>query len=202
VSQGDVEAFERCIEAGGVALFPADTVYGLAADPESADSVRRLYELKGRGAEMPSAVMFFALDAALAALPELGPRTRAALERLLPGPLTLVLPNPTRRYPLACGPHPEQLGIRVPAFRDALAPLSAIACPVLQSSANHHGGDDPRRLEDVPEEIRASVDLALDGGQLPGVPSTVVDLTTYEEDGRHTVLREGAVSVADLARSL
>ena len=110
----DVETFERCIAVGGVALFPADTVYGLATEPDSREGVERLYRLKGRPPERPAAVMFFDLELALAALPELPPDTRAAAERLLPGALTLLLPNPARRYPLACGPEPERLGLRVP----------------------------------------------------------------------------------------
>src|SRR5436190_23039945 len=98
----EVETFERCISVGGVALFPADTVYGLATEPESREGVERLYALKGREPDRPAAVMFFRLELALASLPELGPRTRGALERLLPGAGTLVLPNPALRFPLAC----------------------------------------------------------------------------------------------------
>ena len=72
-----VEDFERVVTGGGVVVFPADTVYGLACDPEDADAVARLYALKGRPPDKPAAVMFFDRDRALAALPELGPRTRA-----------------------------------------------------------------------------------------------------------------------------
>ena len=110
----DVATFERCIAVGGVALFPADTVYGLATEPDTRTGVERLYEIKGRPPRRPAAVMFFQLEEALAALSGLGARTRAALERLLPGPVTLLLPNPERRFPLACGPSPERLGLRVP----------------------------------------------------------------------------------------
>ncbi|MET0973619.1 MAG: Sua5/YciO/YrdC/YwlC family protein, partial [Thermoleophilaceae bacterium] len=87
----DVATFERCIAVGGVALFPADTVYGLATEPDSRDGVDRLYRLKGRRPDRPAAVMFFRLELALAALPELGGRTRWAAERLLPGAVTLLL---------------------------------------------------------------------------------------------------------------
>ena len=100
-------------------------------------------------------------------------RTRAALKRLLPGPVTVVLPNPARLYPLACGPEPERLGVRVPDLRGALEPLRAADGPVLQSSANPSGGPDARRLEDVDPALRAAVDAELDAGELPGVPSTV-----------------------------
>jgi L-threonylcarbamoyladenylate synthase len=197
----DVETFERCISVGGVALFPADTVYGLATEPDSREGVERLYRLKGRPPDRPAAVMFFRLELAMAAVPELPGRIRGAVERLLPGPLTLLLPNPQRRYPLACGPEPERLGLRVPHLDGALAPLATVRWPVLQSSANPSGGSDARRVEQVDERIRRGVDLVLDGGELPGTPSTVVDLTGYEE-GAWSIVREGAVPKAEVAAAL
>jgi L-threonylcarbamoyladenylate synthase len=199
VRPDEVEAFERTVAAGGVALFPADTVYGLAADPESAEGVERLYRLKGRGPDRPAAVMFFQADAALEALKELPDETRAAAERLLPGGVTLLLPNPRRRFPLAAGPNQDVLGLRVPSIMGALRQMTR---PVLQSSANPTGEPDARRLDDVDEAIRAGVDLVLDGGELPGTPSTVVDLTSYHEDGRYEIRRAGAVSSEDIRRAL
>ena len=198
----DVATFERCVSVGGVALFPADTVYGLATDPGSRSGVERLYRLKGRVPDKPSAVMFFRLELALDALAELGPRTRAAVERLLPGALTLVLPNPARRFPLACGPEPERLGVRVPSLEGELAPLAGMGRPVLQSSANRAGGPDARRVAEVPAELRAGADLVLDAGELPGTPSTVLDLTGYEADGSWELLRAGAVPREAVVRSL
>jgi L-threonylcarbamoyladenylate synthase len=198
VTPEDVETFERCISVGGVAIFPADTVYGLATEPDSREGVDRLYRLKGRAPDKPAAVMFFQLDAALAALPELGDRTREATRRLLPGAVTLVLPNPARRYPLACGPEPERLGLRVPRLDGELAPLGAVGWPVLQSSANPTGGADARRVDEIDARVRAGVDLVLDAGELPGTPSTVLDLTAYENEGRWRLLREGAVPPAEL----
>jgi L-threonylcarbamoyladenylate synthase len=202
VTAEDVATFERCIAVGGVALFPADTVYGLATEPDTREGVDRLYRIKGRPPARPAAVMFFDRELALAALPELEPRTRAALERLLPGAITAVLPNPARRYPLACGPAPDRLGVRVPALTGALEPLAAARWPVLQSSANPSGGADARRLDEVAAPIRAAVDVQLDAGELPGTPSTVVDLTGYERSGEFAVLREGAVPAADLGQIL
>ena len=190
--------FERCIAAGGVALFPADTVYGLACDPTSPAAVARLYELKGRPADKPAAVMFFALDRALAALPELPPRLRGAAEALLPGAVTLLLPNPLARYPLACGPDPWTLGLRVPAP----GPLAGVGLAVLQSSANHSGGADARTLDEVDEAIRDGADLVVDGGPLPGTPSSVVDLRGYERDGAWSVLRAGGVGSDAIAAAL
>ncbi len=191
----EIAALERCVAGGGVALFPADTVYGLAVDPDSREAVKRLYALKGRSPGRPAAVMFFDLELALDALPELGPRTRTALERLLPGALTVLVPNAERRWPLACGPSPERLGLRVAA-------LAGPTRPVLQSSANLSGGTDPRRLADVDDPIRAGVDLTIDGGELPGTPSTVVDLISYEQSGEYSIRREGAVGEAEIAAIL
>jgi L-threonylcarbamoyladenylate synthase len=183
----DARALGACVAAGGVAVFPADTVYGLACDPLDAAAVARLYELKGRPPEKPAAVMFFDLES----VPSVGPRTDALLARLLPGGVTLLVPNPSRRFPLACGPDPSTLGVRVPF-------LAPVGRPVLQSSANLTGGPDARRLSDVPDSIRTGADLVIDGGELPGTPSTVVDLREYEA-GSWSVVRVGAVPEAAIA---
>ena len=202
ISPTDAETFSRCISVGGVAVFPADTVYGLACEPDNREAVTQLYFLKRRRPDKPAAVMFFERDLALAALPELGQRTRAALEALLPGAVTLLLPNPHRRFPLACGPDPETLGVRVPEWPEPLQALRAVRWPVLQSSANEAGGPDARVLEDVPERIRRASDLILDGGALPGTPSTVVDLRAWERDGRFAIVRHGAVGEDEVAQRL
>ena len=202
IGAAEAAALERCMAAGGVAVFPADTVYGLACDPESPAAVERLYALKGRPPAKPAAVMFFGLDAAVGSLAHLGGRMRAALEALLPGGVTLLVPNPERRFPLACGPDPETLGLRVPALPRPAAALSTVSRPVLQSSANLAGGPDARRLDDVPEAIRDGADLVLDGGELPGTPSTVVDLRSLERDGSWTIVRQGAVPEERVAAAL
>lgn len=198
----DAETFARCVSVGGVAVFPADTVYGLACEPGAREAVTRLYALKGRRPDKPAAVMLFDLDLALAALPALPAATRRALTRLLPGAVTALLPNPARRFPLACPGDPETLGLRVPRFDGALAPLAAMRWPVLQTSANLAGGPDPTRLDQVPEAIRTGVDLLLDGGELPGTPSTVVDLRAYADTGEWSVVREGAVPREALSEAL
>ena len=202
ITPADAETFSRCIAVGGVAVFPADTVYGLACEPDNQEAVRQLYFLKRRRPDKPAAVMFFSLDLALDALPELGPRTRAAVEALVPGAVTLLLANPSRRFPLSCGPDPDTLGLRVPAWPPPLAALGAVRWPVLQSSANDAGGPDARTLADVPERIRAAADLVLDGGELPGTPSTVVDLRGWELEARWSIVRHGAVPEAAVAAAL
>jgi tRNA threonylcarbamoyl adenosine modification protein (Sua5/YciO/YrdC/YwlC family) len=194
----DAAELENCIARGGVAVFPADTVYGLACDPGDRFAVQRLYLLKRRSPETPSAVMFFDVDAAFAALPELGESTRGALERLLPGAVTVLVPNPAGRFPLACGSDLATLGLRVPD----LPRFAGLRPPVLQSSANRAGGRDPRRLDEVPTLLRAAADLVIDGGELPGTPSTVVDLRRYEGEGEWSVVRPGAVGERELTEAL
>jgi L-threonylcarbamoyladenylate synthase len=193
LTASDAETFARCIAVGGVAVFPADTVYGLACEPDTREAVERLYALKGRRPDKPAAVMFFDPEMAFAALPELEPRTRSLLERLLPGGITALLPNPLRRYPLACTSDPHTLGLRVPALGPEIGALADMRWPVMQSSANRTGGIDAHRLDEVPEEIRRGADLVLDGGELAGTPSTVVDLRRFELDGMWAVLRQGAM---------
>jgi tRNA threonylcarbamoyl adenosine modification protein (Sua5/YciO/YrdC/YwlC family) len=194
----DSEAFETCIGVGGLVLFPADTVYGLACDPGDRFAVERLYLLKRRSLQKPSAVMFFSVDAALSAIPELGERTRLAMSRVLPGAVSLLVSNPAGRFPLACGDDVSTLGLRVPD----LPRFAGVRRPVLQSSANRAGGPDPRRLSEVPALLRAAVDLVIDGGDLPGTPSTVVDLRRYEEEGEWSVVRAGAVGERELTEAL
>jgi L-threonylcarbamoyladenylate synthase len=191
--------FERCMSVGGIAVFPADTVYGLACDAgNTGDAIRRLYALKRRPLDKPSAVMFFDLETALSALPELGERTRHALRRLLPGQVSVLLPNPERRFPLACGSDPSTLGLRVPV----VPALAGVRWPVLQSSANLAGGAEARTLQEVPESLRAAADMVIDGGELPGTPSTVIDLRAYEHEGGWSIVRLGAVPEDDVDAAL
>ena len=194
MTEAQVAEFQEVIKGGGIAVFPTDTVYGLGTHPDSVEGAHRLYWIKGRSPDRPAAVLFFDLERALAELPEIGLKTQAALQRLLPGPVTVLLPNPATRFPLACGAEPGRLGLRVPKLDDKLAKLAKVTVPVLQSSANPTGEPDPRSLEDVDPRIRRGADIELDAGLLPGTPSTVIDLTAYEDKGAFEVLREGALS--------
>jgi L-threonylcarbamoyladenylate synthase len=194
----DVEAAIEALRTGGLAVIPTDTVYGLAAAGGNEVAARALYAAKGRDAIQPTALLFSSVDALEEHVPDLPSRARAIARRLLPGPLTLVLPNPGRRFGWLNAERPEAVGIRVPALsgpgEEVLAALGMLAA----TSANLPGGTDPRRPEDVPAAIRAAVSAVVDGGEVPGTPSTVVDLTGAEP----VVLREGAIPAADLLARL
>ncbi len=188
---------ERAIADGGVAVFPADGLYGLACDPLDGAAIERIHRFKGRDDGKPSAVMYFSPLAMRELVEGLGSRTAAAASALLPGPVTLVVANPERRYPLACREDPERLGVRLIG-----GPLAGAMCPVFQTSANLSGEPAPARFVDVPAAIVSAADLAIDGGELPGLPSTVVDISSIEDDGGWDVLREGALSDGDLLAAL
>jgi L-threonylcarbamoyladenylate synthase len=186
------------LRAGKPVVLPFDTVYGLAAEPYREESTLRLYKLKGRAETQPSALVASDLDYLLECVPELRGRTATLARQLLPGPLTLVVPNPARRFRWLTGTSRETIGVRVPDLSGLGGEVLARVGAVVATSANRPGEPDPGRLADVPEEIRAGAAAVLDGGDLPGTPSTVVDLTGPEP----RILREGAVPADEVLRRL
>ena len=191
------DALTATIAAGGVAVFPADGLYGLACDPLRADSIGRVHGLKGRDDGKPSAVLFFSPLILRELVSSFGDPTREALAALLPGPVTVVAHNPERRYPLACRQDPERLGIRL-----IESPLAGVSLPLFQTSANLSGEPAPSRFEDVAPAILSGADLAIDGGELTGAPSTVVDVTDLERGGGWSILREGGMPATEVERRL
>jgi L-threonylcarbamoyladenylate synthase len=190
-------ALERSVGEGGVAIFPADTLYGLACDPLNEAAVRRIHSIKGRDEGKPMAVMYFSPLAMRELLSGLGERSRQAVSELLPGPVTLVIANPQRRYPLASRDVPGTLGVRL-----IEGPLAGAMTPILQTSANRSGGPAPRSFEEVDEQVLAGADLAIDGGHLIGAPSTVIDISELDGGGGWEVLREGALPQGVIDRIL
>ena len=184
-----IEELVAAIRAGESVVVPTDTVYGLAADAFHEEPVRRLYRLKGRDEAQPTALVAADVDVVLDAVPELDGRATAALRALLPGPYTLILPNPARRFSWLTGNRPETIGVRVPDLSGDAAELMRRVRAVAATSANRPGGPDPRSVEEIPEELREGCAAVLDVGELPGTPSTVLDLTGAEP----VVVREGAV---------
>lgn len=191
------QALESCLSKGGVALFPADGLYGIACDPLNPEAIERIHRIKGRDDGKPSAVMYLSPLAMRELIRDLGQGVSEAVAALLPGPVTLIVPNPRRRYPLACREDENRLGIRV-----IEGPLSGVRFPMFQTSANLSGEPAPSSFKGVVPEVRDQVDLAIDGGELTGLPSTVVDLTRYDEFGAWEILREGGLSRGDLIAAL
>jgi L-threonylcarbamoyladenylate synthase len=192
----DVDDAVAAILDGKLAIVPTDTVYGLATTPYAEAPVRRLYLAKGRGEQQPTALVVRDLELLLELLPELTGRPEAVARALLPGLYTLVVANPARRFPWLAGSRPETIGVRIPALAGPARELLRRVGALVATSANLPGGPDPRTLADVPEQLRAAATALVDGGALPGTPSTVIDLTGPEP----LVLREGAVSAGEALR--
>jgi L-threonylcarbamoyladenylate synthase len=191
------QALESCLSKGGVALFPSDGIYGLACDPLNEKAVARIHEIKGRSEERSAAVMYLSPLAMRELIRDLNQRVSEAFAKLLPGPVTLIVPNPRHRYPLACREDASRLGVRV-----IDGPLAGVRYPMFQTSANLTGEPTPSSFAGVVPEVKDAVDLAIDGGRLTGLPSTVIDLTDYDENGTWIVLREGGMSRGDLVAAL
>jgi len=191
-----VDEAVAALSSGALAVVPMDTVYGLVANADSEASARELSRAKGRADPQPIALVAADLEILLECVPELRGRSATIAGALLPGPYTLVLPNPARRYLWLTESRLDTIGVRVPKL---VGPVLAVLQRVgafAATSANLTGGADPRTLEEVPEALRAAAAVLIDGGPLPGTPSTVLDFTGAEP----RVLREGAASSAEALR--
>jgi L-threonylcarbamoyladenylate synthase len=195
----DLEPLVAALVAGQTVVIPTDTVYGLACAAHRPEACERTLRLKARDLAQPTAILCASLATLFTtALPELFGHAGVRARRLLPGPVTLVVPNPSRRFRWLCGPAPDRIGVRVPELETRLAAAIDRVGPLLATSANLHGGPDPRSLDEVPPALLERVAVAVDGGRLPGTPSTVVDITGPEP----VVLREGAVPAAAVLAAL
>lgn len=183
-----IAALRRALLAGGLAIVPTDTVYGLACALDEPQGVEALYALKGRPREQACQVLLYApnlLDEALAPLDEVVSR---AVRALLPGPATCIVPDPAHRYAAAAGDAPGSVGLRAPVMG---GPLGALDIPLVATSANDPGGPDPAVVDEVPAAVRQAVAVTIDMGRLMPVPSAVVDLRDVADDGFGWLLRPG-----------
>lgn len=191
--EGDVERVIAAVRAGFPALLPTDTVYGLIASAEREDYATRVYRVKGRDETKPTALLAGSLESLFECVPELRGRSDVIARALLPGPFTLILPNPARRFRWLTGIRTDAIGVRVPELPEASRRVVDAAGCLMATSANDPGGPNPVTLDDVPQRIREAVAAELDLGPLPGTPSTVIDFTNDEP----VVIREGMVPAAE-----
>ena len=194
-----VSEHERALRAGGLAILPTDTVYGVGCAAGHRDACASLYACKSRGRDQPTAVVLGSVASLLEdVLPELTGRAGGLCRRVLPGPVTLVVPNPAGRYAHLCGATPDRIGVRVPVLAAAVAALADAAGGLALTSANLRGEPSPDRLADVPAELRDLCAFAIDGGVLAGTPSSVIDITGPEP----VLLRAGADAAAAMTALL
>jgi L-threonylcarbamoyladenylate synthase len=185
------DAIRKAVNAicdGEPVLLPTDTVYGLATSAEREEYAVRLYRLKGRAGTQPTALLAASIDRLFECLPELTGRTAVIARELLPGPYTLILPNPALRFPWLTGARKDAIGVRAPELPELAARVLDSVGWVLATSANEPGGPSPATLDDVPSRLRDACAAELDAGRLAGTPSTVIDFTGADP----VVIRDGA----------
>jgi L-threonylcarbamoyladenylate synthase len=171
-----VENAVAALQAGNLVVLPTDTVYGLCASAHNAVAAARINEMKKRP-ELAIAIIAASTDALIECVPEFRLGWQTLLEEVLPGPYTLVLPNPKRRLRTLSPGREETIGVRVPELPELSRQVLEQFGVVAASSANLHGEPDPKTVEQIPEEILNAVGVVIDVGELPGAPSTVIDLS-------------------------
>lgn len=190
MSASALEQVAAAIRAGGVAVIPTDTVYGLACDPRDASAVERIYDIKRRPAGLELNVLAAALDD-VEPLVELSPLARTLAARFWPGGLSLVCPVGVTR--LAIPRSGATLMVRVPGH-PLVRELLSLTGPVASTSANRHGDPAADDAAGAGEALGDEVDAVLDGGPGAGMASTIIDLTTTPP----RVLREGLIPADEL----
>ena len=195
----DVERVVACIKAGGLAVVPTETVYGLAADAEQPAAVGRLFDVKGRPPTHPLIVHIGAielLDPWVATIP---PSAHVLAETCWPGPLTLLLPRSPRVADVVTGGR-DTVGIRVPAHPATLDVLARTGGGLAAPSANRYGAVSPTTvrhvLDELGDHLDPETDVILDGGPSPvGVESTIVDCSVEPPQ----ILRPGGIPSETIA---
>jgi L-threonylcarbamoyladenylate synthase len=201
MAEGEVERAIAALRAGRPVLLPTDTVYGLCASPYRAAAVERMYRVKGRDPGHPTSLLATSHELLFECVPELRGRAGVIARAVLPGPYTLVLPNPARRFRWLTGTRPDTIGVRIPELPESSRRVVDGVGAVAATSANVTGGPDPAAVDEVPEEVLTACGAVVGEGRLPGTPSTVIDFT----GSKPVVLREGpapadeAIARADAA---
>jgi L-threonylcarbamoyladenylate synthase len=194
--EDDLGPLVEALRAGASVVLPTDTVYGLACAAQLEDACERTLALKGRDLSKPTSILGASLSVVFTGvLGDLGGRAVEQARRLLPGPVTVIVPNPAGLFPWLCGDDPSRIGVRIPVLLPGVADAIDGVGVIAATSANLAGQPDPVTLQEVPDAILSQVAVAVDAGPAPaGTPSTVVDLTGPEP----VILREGALSERDV----
>ncbi|MEN6611214.1 MAG: L-threonylcarbamoyladenylate synthase [Methanoregulaceae archaeon] len=180
-----MDQIERAVQVlshDGLIVYPTETVYGLGADAFSDEAIGKVYEVKGRLPGKPISIAVSDVDM-LAAVAETDCRSEEFIQKFLPGPVTVIL-RAKRSIPDILTGGTGMIGVRIPAHSIPHQIIQLFDAPITATSANLSGEKDPTTLA----ECRVPHDFHIDGGHLPGTPSTVVDI------GSATIIRRGALA--------
>lgn len=202
ITAADVAQVARSLESGGLACLPTDTVYGLAGLARLPGVLERICQVKGREPTKPMAVVFHAVQDIFDALPSLAERIRNVIAKLMPGPVTVIVPAAAHEKSAMGMAEADGIGLRV--ICPPLGKLyKALPGPLVLTSANRSGQPDPCSAEEISPSIREACDFVVDAGRLPGcIPSTVADLRPLAGGGKVLIMREGAVPRQEIEKRI
>jgi len=193
ITRENILTASQTVKTGGLVVYPTDTVYGLGCDPFNIEAVKRVFRAKG---ERKKPLPILASDIEHAEkIAYLSKNARKIVNRFWPGPLMIVVPKkPTLPNIVTC--NLGSVGVRVPNHDLAIQFISLSNGLLVGTSANKTGEEPPRTAHEATEQLGKEVDLILDGGPtLPGVPSTVINLTSETP----LILREGPISSKEIS---
>ncbi len=189
------------LENGGIIVYPTDTLYGLGVDALSEKALTRLYLIKQRGEKIPVSLMVSNLKTIEQFSGQLSPEMREILKKLLPGKITVLLPNKEQNalpYLLRSG-NKQKIGFRVPNHKVSSALSRAFPNPITSTSANLAGKENALTVQDVIAQFGDKLDLILDAGPVSGKKgSTIIDFTKDP----FLILREGEISFGEIKNIL
>ena len=192
-----LDAAAKELDAGGIVVFPTDTVYGVGADAFNPEATARIFAAKRRPRSMPLPVLVARPRQAWALCSEVPRSAQVLVAAFWPGPLTLILPE-AEGLSWDLGETRGGVAVRMPAHDDLLDLILMIG-PLAATSANISGQTTPSTVNEIAAELGGAVSLYVDGGPAAsGVPSTIVDLTGW----RAKVTREGAISKQTIEEAL
>lgn len=192
--QGDIKQAVKILQQGGLVAFPTETVYGLGADAKNPAALLKIFQAKGRPADHPLIVHIADKSQLMEWAQEVSPAANALIEAFWPGPLTLIFKKAPLVLDIITGGQ-DTVGIRMPRHPVAETLLQNFGSGLAAPSANRFGRISPTTADAVREELGATVDLVLDGGQCAvGVESTIIDVSTEIP----VILRPGMVTKAEI----
>lgn len=192
-----IEKGVTVLRAGGIVVYPTDTLYGIGVDAFCEEALERVFEAKGRPFGMPLPLLLGDTGDLHRITDSITPTLEILAERFWPGPLTLVLPA-GKLLPALVTARGWTVAVRIPNHPVPRELTRQFGGPITGTSANRSGKENPTDIDVVRREIGPYVDLVIDGGPNPkGQASTVLDICGPVP----RILREGLISEADILQT-
>jgi L-threonylcarbamoyladenylate synthase len=194
ITEQDLHQAIEVLDSGGIVAFPTETYYGLAVDPFNQAALSRLFALKRRAPDKPVLVLISDLGQLKDLVVDIPPQYRLLMERLWPGPLTLVFKGLAMIPEMLTG-YGGTLGVRISSHPVAQRLAAVAGRPITATSANFSGQPAAVNAEGVTEQLGPDIDFVLDGGETPGGSgSTIIGI----EDEQLALIRSGVIPYEDI----